>query len=87
MTRPWWKDYPRRYWSEVDWQRWERDGKPRVPRDEVLEKQGQPINPTLPLAPAAQTLSSGFRLHPRKSTAQDARGKSIDALLEKLGIR
>jgi hypothetical protein len=29
-----WSDgYPRRYWTEVDWQQWEREGKPPVGKD------------------------------------------------------
>jgi hypothetical protein len=32
------------------------------------------------------SLPPGFRLHAKPSTARDARGKSVDALLDRLGI-
>jgi hypothetical protein len=83
----WHQSYPRRYWTHLDWAAWERDGRPKVPRDPVLEKQGQPLNPTLPVAPPAQTLTYPFALHPKKSTARDARGRSVDRLLEAVGVR
>jgi hypothetical protein len=57
-----------------------------VPRDPVLEKVGQPIGPVLYVAPPLHTLPPGFRLQPKKSTARDARGRQVDALLDELGI-
>jgi hypothetical protein len=85
--KPWHQWYPRRHWLEEDWQAWEKAGKPKVPRDPVLEQQGQPLNQTLSVPPPLVTLSAGFSLHPKKSTARDARGKQVDKLLEKLGVR
>jgi hypothetical protein len=84
VTRPWWKHYPRRYWTEVDWQAWEKAGKPKVPKDPILEKQGEPINPTV--TPPAQTLPAGFSMFPKQSK-RDARGRAVDQLLDQLGVR
>jgi hypothetical protein len=43
-----------------------------------------PRSPALTQPPS---LPPGFTLHPKKSTARDARGRAIDKLLDSLGVQ
>ena len=83
---PIWEHWPQKYWEEAEWRYWEKAGRPRVPREMRLGADDpEPI--TLPIPPPTHTLGP-FPLHPRKSSARDARGRAIDRLLEKhLGRR
>jgi hypothetical protein len=83
--KPWHQTYARRFWTETDWSAWERAGRPKVPKDPILEKQGRPIEP-LPVVPQAPTLAVDS-LHEKPSTRQERRSRAVDELVAKVRAR
>ncbi len=77
---PFWKHFPQKDWDEVDWQNWEREGRPRVPRDKALPDR-RPTTRKLPVPPASQILPAGFSLRP------ETRSQKADRVLKQYGIR
>ena len=88
MSQPFWQHYPKKSWLEVDWQAWEKAGRPRVPRHLELESpHEQRLDPTLPLPPPGPQ-SAVTTLFPRKSRRDvSARSRGIDRWLEERWIR
>jgi hypothetical protein len=82
-----WDHYPQKWWMEVDWQAWQKAGRPTVPPGMRLttprartERLVQP-EPQHTLPRGVRWVGDQARTRPR-----DARAKSIDAMLAKLGI-
>jgi hypothetical protein len=84
--KPWWTHFPQRHWQEVDWEDWVKAGRPKVPRDPVLEQQGQPLTGEPLIGAAGPTLASGW-FAPKPRRGSDARSRGVDHLLAELGIR
>jgi hypothetical protein len=62
----------------------------RTVQEQIWAKQYPPLNrplDRLPVAAPPPSLPPGFTLHPPSSRSRDARGRQVDALLAKLGIR
>jgi hypothetical protein len=87
--QPWWTGYPQQVWADVDWQRWHDEGEPHLPRDVRLPR-FDTAEPSLPRPEPRHRLPSGVRwvgpAAQKRKGPRDARGKSIDAMLAKLGI-
>lgn len=85
--KPWHQTFPRKYWMAEDWASWEAAGKPAIPRAMRDDpRQRKPLEPRTVVQPD-HLLPSGFQLYAKPSRARDARGKQVDHLLQKLGIR
>ena len=80
MTRPWWKSYPRKYWTSADWAEARRLGV------------APPEPPDLDLDPTKRLLAEQARAGPRLSwgpppSAADRRRREVNLALEKLKVR
>lgn len=87
MPAPWWESYPQKYCAEIDWQKWEAAGKPKLPRAMRVPLPDAHERP-LVLPEPRHTLTTGAWVgRAAKPTRRDARARSVDALLAKLGIK
>lgn len=85
---PFWAHTPKASWLEVDWQEWERRGRPRVPRDMELRPPPEREMGNSPVIPPPGPASAVNSLFPRASRRDaGARSRAVDRLLEKHGIR
>jgi hypothetical protein len=88
MSKRWWDDpdHKQKYWGEADWRDWEKHGRPAIPREARLGSDAPLPLDGLPVVQPAHTLG-GFTLHPKKSTARNARSRGVDKLLDSLGVQ
>jgi hypothetical protein len=84
---PWWTGYPQNVWTELDWAQWEKEGRPRLPLEVKLPARDRTERPLVQPEPQ-HTLPRGVRWvgDQARTRPRDARAKSIDAMLAKLGI-
>ena len=84
MSAPFWTHYPKKYWVEVDWQAWEKAGRPRVPPDMELELLPEREMGNSPVIPPPGPQSAVTTLFPRPSRrGANARSRAVDRWLEK----
>jgi len=82
-----WDHYPRKWWQQADWAKWEQEGRPKVPSH--LDLQPPPereIGTSAVIPPPGPKIAAGFSLS-AKPRAGNAKSRGIDALLEQHGIR
>jgi hypothetical protein len=95
-VRPVWEHCPKKWWTEPDWQAWEKAGRPRVPRHldlrtplEVEQETEQRIGTKLPVPPPGpQSAVTTLFPKPRRREAASARSRAVDRLIEEhVGFR
>jgi hypothetical protein len=82
---PWWKTYPREYWTEAERVAAIKDGwrPPGAERQSVLEEQRMRVNQHLPWAPP---LFTGAGMESAERYEERQRRRRVDALLKKHDI-
>ena len=80
--RGFWEDYPKKFWTEPDWQAWEKAGRPRVPSHLDLQPPPAQEIGTLPTPPPGPQLAPGWFTKPSRREAS-ARSRAVDRLIEK----
>ena len=85
MARKWWEDFPKKWWTPVDWAQWEKEGRPKVPRDMELPSppRTQELGNSPVIPPPGPQSSFGLFPKPRGRDARGARSRAVDAVIEK----
>ena len=90
MSRPgFWDHFPKKWWTAVDWEAWEKAGRPRVPREIDLETPpGPALGNSVVIPPPGPQPSFGLFAKPRRREGAGAQSRAVDKVIEKaLGPR
>ena len=85
-----WETFPKKWWTAVDWECWEKAGRPRVPREMELPSltPAKELGNTPVIPPPGPQPSFGLFAKPRRREARNAQSRAVDGLIEKaLGLR